>query len=356
MHKDDQMTSKERTTAFYAGKDIDRLPAMPFVVSGAGKFCGMTHREKRSCAKNQAGAQIAAYKALGTDNICIEYGLYGIGAACGTKKSDPEDRPQTIDTFVMESLDDLGKLDVDMVSRKNDSWSAMNCEACEIAMEEVGQEVDIFATIPGPFTAAASLLPVEKLLRATRREPEKLHQLLRFCTDAAKIVIDDFMAAGAGPFLSDPIASNDLISVKNYREFVFPYTKELMDYVHAKGAGMGYHVCGETTQMIPELLDTGCNSISLDSNVDLAYLKEKTGDRAMICSNVDVLKSILYGTKEDVYENVKDNLRKAWDAPGGLAISTSCDIPMNAPLENIYAFMDGVRKYAKWPLNPDNFM
>ena len=37
MHKDDQMTPNERMAGFFSGEEIDRLPAMPFTVSVAGK-------------------------------------------------------------------------------------------------------------------------------------------------------------------------------------------------------------------------------------------------------------------------------------------------------------------------------
>lgn len=56
MHKDDQMTPNERLGAFFSGGEMDRLPTLPFVVTVAGQIVGMTHREKRSCAKNQAEA------------------------------------------------------------------------------------------------------------------------------------------------------------------------------------------------------------------------------------------------------------------------------------------------------------
>ena len=81
MHKDDQMTPLERSAAMARGEEIDRTPIMPFFVTGAGKVAGMTHREKRSSAKNQAAAQIACYERFGHDSLTIEYGLHAIGAA-----------------------------------------------------------------------------------------------------------------------------------------------------------------------------------------------------------------------------------------------------------------------------------
>lgn len=355
MHKDDQMTPNERLAGFFAGKEIDRLPAMPFVVSVAGKVAGMTHREKRSCSKNQAEAQIVCYEKLGHDGLTIEYGLHGIGHACGSKWNDPEDGVPAIVDHALKSLDDLKNLDLEMVRRQNDPWFQLNYEACEICVDKLGDEVGSNISTPGPFTAASSLYPVEKLLKATRKEPEKVHELMRFVTDGIKIVIEEFTKIGGGIFLCDPIASGNIIKEKEYREFVLPYTKEIADYVHSLNNVMGYHICGDTTPITEDMLESGCDMLSVDTKVKLSYAKEVAGNRVPIIGNVDPINVMMLGTQEEVVENVKQNLRDCWDSPKGYIVSTGCDIPINGPLENIYTFMDAVRKYAKYPLNPDRF-
>ena len=69
----------------------------------------MTHKEKRSCAKNQAKAQIACYERFGNDSISIEYGLHGIGIALGSKTNDPEDGVPAIIDHYLKNLKDLSK-------------------------------------------------------------------------------------------------------------------------------------------------------------------------------------------------------------------------------------------------------
>jgi uroporphyrinogen decarboxylase len=355
MHKEDQMTPNERLAGFFAGTEIDRLPTMPFLVSVAGKVAGMTHREKRSCAKNQAEAQIVCYEKYGHDGLTIEYGLHGIGHACGSRWNDPEDGVPAIIDHKLKKLDDLKELDLEMVRRQNDPWFQLNYEACQICTDRVGDEVGVNISTPGPFTAASSLYPVEKLLKATRKQPEKVHELMRFVTDAIKIVIEEFNKIGGGTFLCDPIASGNIVKKKEYREFVLPYTKEISDYVHSLNKGMGYHICGDTTSITEDMLEAGCDMLSVDTKVPLSYAKEVAGSKVPIIGNVDPINIMMLGTQEEVTENLKQNLRDCWDSPKGYIVSTGCDIPINSPLENIDTFMDGVRKYAKYPLNPENF-
>ena len=355
MYAREQMTSNERMEAFYSGKPYDRVPIMLFIVSNAGRYAGMTHREKRSCAQNQAKAQLEAYKRLGQDGLVIEYGLLGIGRACGSMVNDPENGAPAIVRHRLESLDQLEELDLAMVEKARDPWSRLNYEAASICIEEVGKEVGVFATIPGPLTAAASLYPIEKLLRAIRRQPKKVHELLRFCTDATKVVIRELTASGCGPFLSDPIASETLINAATFREFVYPYTKELMDYVKSLGLGMGYHICGEANHILEDMVDTGCGTVSFDTQVDVADAKRMVGGKVPILGNIDVIGTLMQGTPDMVREEVKEQLRKGYDSEKGFIVSVSCDIPISTPLENIDMIMETARACGRYQMQIENF-
>lgn len=352
MHKDDQMTSNERLSAFFDGKEVDHLPAMPFLDSIGCKVAGMSHREKRSTAKKTALAQIACYERFGNDGMSIEYGLHGIGAACGSVMSSPENGVPAVVEHCLDDLDRLGELDLECVSKKKDPWAKLHYEAMEICQEKYGHEVGVSVGVPGPYTAAASLYSIDRLLRSTRKEPEKVHQLLRFATDAVKIVIREFTDTGADIFLCDPIASASIINPKTYREFVLPYTKELADCIHESESAFGYHICGDTTKITADMAEAGCDFLSVDNKVDLLTAKAVAGDRKPLIGNVDPIDVIMFGTEADVHAAVKEGLKKAWDSPCGYIVSTGCDIPINAPIENIDHFMTAVRTYAKYPLDP----
>lgn len=352
MYKKDQMTSNERMDAFYNGREYDRCPVMLFVVSNAGKYAGLTHREKRSCAKNQAAAQLAAYERMRHDGLVIEYGLNGIGTACGSETDDPEDACPSVVKWAINSVDEVDKLDLSCIEMRNDSWLRLNYDAASICVEKVGKEVGVFSTIPGPLTAAASLMPVDRLLRDMRKKPEKAHQLLRFCTEAAKSVIREITRSGCGPFLSDPIASETLISASTYREFVYPYSKELMDYVKSLGMGMGYHICGKAINILDDMVNTGCGTLSFDVQVDVEDAKRLVGDRVPILGNIDVVQTLLMGTVDDVRQEVKNQLLKGYDSPKGFIVSVSCDMPVKTPLENIDTIIETVREVGQYPYDP----
>jgi len=53
----------------------------------------------------------------------------------------------------------------------------------------------------------------------------------------------------------------------------------------------------------------------------------------------------MLGTPDDVRREVFRNIEDCVDSPNGYIVSTGCDIPVDAPAENVKAFMDAVREY-----------
>ena len=108
--------------------------------------------------------------------------------------------------------------------------------------------------------------------------------------------------------------------------------------------------------MTQYMVESGCDMLSIDTAVSLRFAKETVGDKVPIVGNVDPNLTMLLGNREDIYRNMKENLRDAWDNPCVYIISTGCDIPINSPPENNYYFMDAARELGKWPIGPERFL
>lgn len=341
----DQMTSNERMSAYFDGKEVDRLPAMPMIDSVGPRLIGQNYRFKKLSAENQVLVQKKAYELLGLDGLSIEYGLHGIGQACGTVLGDNEKSAAHIVEHVLKDLKDVDNLDPECVLRKNDPWIELCCTACEMLVEQMGDVVGTSASLTGPLTAAASIYPIPLLLKATRKQPDLVRKLLRFSTDALIAVSEEFAKCGVDIFICDPVASGDIISEKMYRELVLPYTKELAPAIQKHGVAMGYHICGNTNKITEAMLESGCDMLSVDVKVPLLRAKELAGGAVPLIGNVDPINTMMLGTPEEVRTEVMRDIADCADSPNGYIVSTGCDIPVDAPIENIYAFMDAVREY-----------
>lgn len=351
MHKDDQMTPNERADAFINGKPMDRLMIIPFLTNTAARVLGISFREERSSARKMADAQIASYDRFGQDGISIEYTLHGIGAAMGTKMTDPVHDVQAIEEQVLKDLEDLNTLDFSLAYVDKDTWLRQALEAASICMRERGDEVSIGFGIPGPFSAANSIYPLEKLLKATRKQPELVHQLLRKCTDVIKHLALEGLAIGADISIGDPVASGTILSVKQYREFVKPYTAEINQAVIDVGSSCTYHICGDTSSIVMDMIETGCGVLSVDNTMDMEVVKKQVGHLVPIIGNVDPVGVFQSANREEIFEATRVAIAKSYDNPMGYMIATGCDIAGNAPLESVDLFMEAGRYYGKIPLD-----
>lgn len=355
MHQDDKMTPVERLGAFMSGQPMDRILAIPVTCSMSGKACGMTHKEKRSSAENEAAAQIACYERFGNDLLIAEYGLHGMGIALGSKMNDPEDSVPAIMEYVLKNLDDVDQLDPEALTPKRDAKFLMHLNTVKLLVDKMSGEVPTAVLISGPFTAASSIYKTEMLLRATRKDQENLHKLIRFCTEGLKKIYREFIQAGAMILFCDPIASGTIISRRQYLEFVLPYTKELMQEIHDAGGMVCYHICGDTTSIIEDMVESGCDMLSIDNRVNLKRTKERAGDKLPILGNVDPVEILILSTPKEVDEAVKQCIMDAYDSPCGYILASGCDLNGDVPLENLDAFMAAARKYGKYPVGPVNW-
>ena len=219
----------------------------------------------------------------------------------------------------------------------------------------MGKEVPTGTLISGPLTAVASIYPVEKLLKALRKKGEDVHKLMRLCTDALKEVHNEFVNVGSMILFCEPIASGSIISPKDYREFVLPYTIELMENIHDHKGMVCYHICGDTKKIIPEMLKTKPDMISIDNRVPIGFAKELIQPYMPLVGNVDPVETMILGTPEDVDKAVKHCIKEAYDSKNGYILCTGCDLNGNIPLENLDAFMNAARKYGKFPISPSNW-
>lgn len=355
MHKDDQMTPMERLGAFLSGKPMDRIMAMPIICSMSASVIGKTHKWKRQSAENEAICQIEAYKRFGNDLLVADYGLHGIGMALGSEMSDPEDAVPAIVHHVLDNLDDLDKLDISKCHPDNDPVCRRHLDAAKIMIDKMGQEVPTGTLISGPLTAAASIYKVENLLRLTRKNPAKVHEFMKFCTEALKPIMEAIIKTGSMVLFCEPIASGTIMNKKMYSEFVLPYTIELMQFIHDKGGMVCYHICGDTSNIVGEMVKSGCDMLSVDNIVSLQQTKEVAGAKMPILGNVNPVDVMVFASPEEVYNQSVACIEQAWDSPNGYVLATGCDLSGAVPMENLEAFMRAARVAGKLPINPVNF-
>ena len=330
----DQMTPVERIKAIDNGEPYDRIVTAPFIGNMRLLFLGVTAEEYWNSAEHMVNGEIAAYNQFGFDRLFIGPNCRGIADAL--KRQVPV-------------VDDYSKLDfMEPVNAATDPEIARFLHAAEMLSEKAGHIVPVEASVGGAFTIVSFLRGIEILLRDCRKNPEQIHRIMRLVTDSQKSCVDSLAKYGVGIAMADPVANPALIGPRFYEKFVYPYTKELTDYIYEKTQKkVSLHMCGETRSIWKYLSQYKVNEISLDNIVDLEQAALELGSQVPIAGNVDPVQIVMKGTKEDIFEGVRNCIEKGRLAAKGFHLTTGCDIPDGTAIEKVDWFMEAARKYGK---------
>lgn len=350
--KKDQMTPKERMTAFAKGLEIDRIPCNPHMGVTMAPFIGIPLKEYYHSAERMAELEIALFKRLKHDGVSVSATLRGVAEAMGSKMHYPDNNISLMEAPAVNSIDQIENLKP--CDPEKDGKLPLVLRAISIIKDKIGHEVNVGAGLAGPFSTAASVVGTENLLKWMLKYPDKVHMLMEIVTESNNRFIEKAAELGVGVGFSDPVSSTSLISVKQFNKFSAPYIKKNVDKMKSlTGRSASIHICGKSKDIWQTVMDTGVSSFSIDNVEDLADAKEIMGDRVTISGNVPPVDVIQKGTREDVLRAAKECIKKTYGAKKGYILSSGCQIPMNTPMENIDALMDGARIYGSYPINEE---
>ncbi len=350
--REDILTPRERSKAFSEGKPMDRIICLPMVAISAAYLIGKTIKEFQLDPEVMAQSHIAAYKKFKYDSVGLSTNCSVLAEAMGAKLDYPEDDAANCIEPLVKSREDLSK--VKDIDPEKDGKLWVFYKAFKIVNEEIGHEVPISISVSGPVTTAATLRGTEAFARDMYADPNLCHELLRRSTDNIKRHIKTIVAHGADiGAIADPIASASVISPKMFKQFAFPYIKELVDYIHSFNRGAALHICGKSEKILELMVETGADTISVDK-VDLKVVKEVVAGRAAIVGNVDTTDEMLHGPVEKIQEVCKRYIDLMRDYNGLYILSTGCDISPKAPFEYVQAMMDVARSYGLYEYKKNN--
>jgi len=346
----DEMTPLERAAALAAGKSVDRFPFSPLLGETASHLVGATISQYRHSAQVMVEVELAAYELFGQDGVGAGPGYQGLAEAMGTKLKFPDNAIP----FVAEpAINDWSDLDrIEPVDPYKSGKLPIYMEVLKILKDKVGRDVPVGSGIGGPFSTAAFLRGTDNLLRDLRKEPEKVHRLLEIVTASALNYIDAALDLECGISIADPVASGTMISAANFREFVKPYMKTYADRVRERtGRGPMLHICGNSSRIWRDMVETGASTLSLDNVVSLADARDQVGNEVCLMGNVDPVNIIAKGTPGQIREAVRMCFLQAGTNPGGFVLASGCQIPLETSKENIMCFADAARTLGRYPLD-----
>lgn len=266
------------------------------------------------------------------------YNNYLAAAVGGKIKERPRGAPDLEEPIIVESADELDDLDVEMI--ENDPVIQNIREAARIVANQIGDEVVVTVTAWGPFTLAGQMFDVEKFMKATYKKKAEVHKTLKFATELIMQFYKPLLEERVIPLMSiaDPTGSGDLISNRAFRTFSLPYLQPLIAWGTEHDTYTWLHICGDTTEKLESIAETGAHCFSLDYKVDLAVAKRRIGDIVCLAGNVDPVSALHQGDPEKVRTESEACVAAAAEG-GGFILTSGCDLPPSISMENLQAML-----------------
>jgi uroporphyrinogen decarboxylase len=338
------MTDKERVEALLKRQKPDRVPIWPFALGFAAVYTKTSIADAYNNPKVALDAQRKTCQDFGWVFLpMIAYAARG-GWEFGGDIKWPDGKfaqAPTVARYPVETPEDA--MNLRMPDVKNSGIIPLTMEFYRWSWQENldNKPFNVLCPMGAPFSLASNISGPDKFVKWLLKKPEAAQRLLRLASDyiieVAQYYKGTYGTDGVLPWGAEPISSNYMIAPKHFEMFVLPYLKE----VHEKVLAMGYktilfHICGEHNRNLPYWAKVPMGNpglISFGHEIDLETAASYFPNDIIVGNLQPVI--IQAGTPEEVYEASRRVIEKGKKLPCGFIFAPGCEMPPNAPLENV---------------------
>jgi len=344
------MNSIERTLLTFELKQPDRVPVDLHNFLVTARMMGVDpYPDFFRDGAAMAEGQIQAWRRFGHDVLLIENGTAALAEACGVQVQYPDDSAPVAKQPAINSLDEVDDLVLP------DPYEAPNLrellKATRIVSEEIGDQAFIVGRADQePFSLASEIRGLGNFMMdlALGKQEEQIHKLLDFCRQAVyNYALAQIDQGAHATSIGDSPSGPDLISPGHYQKYAYPYVKQLVEDLKKKDILLSYHICGNATPIIIQMVSTGAAILEIDQKADMQVCKHAARNLSTILGPIDPSETMANGTPDLVAEQCREALGIL--APGGgFILGPGCALPEITPDENIDAMIESAHKYGTY--------
>lgn len=137
-----------------------------------------------------------------------------------------------------------------------------------------------------------------------------------------------------------------MISPELFKKYFLPLYEKLCENVKKHDLIFSWHCCGNTTQILPYIMDTDIDVYDVvqtsAKNMELENVYKLCNKRICLHGAIDVQKLLALGKPADIIEEVK-KVRSLWDNRGGIILGPSHEIVPGTPIKNIITLYEQLK-------------
>ena len=327
------MNGRERILAMLEGRPVDHLPLMPITMMFAADHAGIRYQPYATNHRALVEAQIRTAEDFEFDYVSVISDPAREAADCGAKIRYFPDQPPAIDETHARLADKTALASLAIPDPVGGGRMTDRVEGVALFRQRVGNDKLIEGWIEGPCAEAADLRGINTLMTDFYDDPKFVRDLFDFVLEMELRFARAQMEGGADLIgVGDAAAS--LVGPAIYEEFVWPYEKRMVDGLHAMGARVRLHICGNTRRILAGIGRLGCEIVDIDYMVPLAQAREQMGPGQTLLGNIDPVRALHDGTPESVTEAIAECHRQAGPR---YIVGAGCEVPRDTPPENVRA-------------------
>ena len=249
--------------------------------------------------------------------------------------------------FPIQSRSDLKGFD--MISKLEDDDFARIL----YVIQKVGDAKAHFRMLPDPFKISWRLRGgMQHLLMDYVLDPQLVHDIARIATDYYLAAVELAQQASGDIIIMNGDLSGEettLMSPDHCREYIKPYHVEIIEHIHNQGLLIVQHSDGNMWPILDDFLEVGFDGLHpiQPQCMDIGETKQYVAGKACIVGNIDCRNLLVYGSKNEVEQAVKETIEVA--APGGgYIVSSSNAIHPGVKPENYIAMVEATHKYGTY--------
>lgn len=329
------MNSLERTLGTVKGYATDFLPRVPILMQFAAEHIGSNYAAFAADWRVLVEANLRCRDEFGFDQVSVISDPYRETQGFGAEVQYIDNHAPCLVRPPLSDIHDLAQLREDP-----DPYACERMLDRLLAVREfkrlVGGECSILGWVEGPAAEAADLRGVQDFLMDLMDDEPAVCRLMETCTRTAIRFAEAQLAEGADMIgIGDAIVSQ--LPPDLYRRAVWPFQRQLITAIQARGGLVKLHICGNITHVLPHIAELHVDVLDLDHMVDPVYARQCVGPHTAIAGRIDPVSEVLHGNPAQIRAAVA----KSYAALGNPhLVMAGCEIPPGTPPANLAALCE----------------
>jgi len=313
-------------------RSLERKPVPRPAVGSATSVVTVDLMEEAGCffpeahldPEKMAGLAEAGHTVIGFDNVMPLFSVWHESAALGCRVDWGEVGRMPDSRGGLYGIEDEIIIPKDLLTREG---CRVPLEALSILKRRLGDEVAVVGKVFGPWTLGYHVFGVEEFLINTILKPDAVKRAMDTLKEVTVAFAKAQIEAGADALCFGDHATRDLCSPKAYEEFLLDIHREMNERIPCP---LILHICGDTSDRIRFIRETGIPCFHFDSKVSGSKARELAGETLALMGGTSNYEIIRSGTPEAVERDVEEKIACGIDV-----IGPECAVPLDAPYENM---------------------